>query len=485
LNNREKSSIAVYCSIFYCSVFGFSHYQSRCRMSELHAIILAAGEGTRMKSQVPKVLHELAGNTLIGWVLQTVKSAGVKAPVVVLGHKGEDVAKVLPAGVRSAWQRRRLGTGDAVTSAKSLLAKARGEVLVLCGDAPLICPRTLRRLVQQHRRTGAAATVLTARVGDPTGYGRVVRTADGRWVERIVEQREASAGEQRIDEINSGAYCFSLNRLWPALGRVGNRNRKGEYYLTDAVEVMHQDGLKVGAFCAPDAEEVLGVNSRRELAQAGAVLNRRTLDKLLGQGVTVVDPARTWVEPTVKVGADSVLWPETYLLGNTVIGARCTIGPGAYVVAARVGDDARIRYSMLEHCSLGRRVHVGPFSHVRRGSRIAEDVHIGNFAEINRSRLDVKVKMGHMSYLGDATVGRGANIGAGTITANYDGVKKHPTVIGPGAFIGSGTVIVAPSRVGAGALTGAGAVLKRGTVIPAGTVAVGVPARVIKKRSQA
>jgi bifunctional UDP-N-acetylglucosamine pyrophosphorylase/glucosamine-1-phosphate N-acetyltransferase len=263
---------------------------------------------------------------------------------------------------------------------------------------------------------------------------------------------------------------------------VGNRNRKGEYYLTDAVEIIRQDGFKVGAYCANDPQEVLGVNSRRELAQAGAVLNQRTLEKLLDSGVTVVDPAHTWVEPAVKVGADSVLWPETYLQGNTVIGARCTLGPGAYLESARIGDDCRVRYSVLEHCTLARRVHVGPFAHVRGGSRIAADVHIGNFAEINRSRLGAKVKMGHVSYLGDATVGREANIGAGAITANYDGVKKHPTLIGSRAFIGSGTVIVAPSRVGAGALTGAGAVLKRGTNVPAGTVAVGVPARVIKKR---
>jgi bifunctional UDP-N-acetylglucosamine pyrophosphorylase / glucosamine-1-phosphate N-acetyltransferase len=451
-------------------------------MSELHAVILAAGEGTRMKSRTPKVLHVLAGKTLIGWVLQAVQSAGVKTPYVVLGHKAEDVARTLPAGVRTALQAKRLGTGDAVKSAQRALAGARGELLVLCGDAPLIRPETLRRLVRQHRRTGAAATVLTARVPQPFGYGRIVRSADGRRVEKIVEQREATAAERQVDEINSGAYCFSLNRLWPALARVGNRNRKGEYYLTDAVAALNRGGFKVGAFCAPDAGEVLGVNSRADLAQAGSLLNQRTLAGLMDRGVTIVDPARTWVEPGVKVGAESVLWPETYLLGTTVIGARCTVGPAAYLVSARVGNECRVRYSMLEHCRLAQRVHVGPYAHIRRGSALAEGVHIGNFAEINRSRLAAKVKMGHVSYLGDATVGREANIGAGTITANYDGVNKHPTVIGRRAFIGSGTVIVAPSRVGAGALTGAGAVLKRGTNLPAGTVAVGVPARVIKKR---
>lgn len=435
-----------------------------------------------MKSQTPKVLHVLAGRPLITWVLQAVEKAGVDASVVVLGHQAETVAKALPAGTATALQAKRLGTGHAVLTAKPRMASLQGEVLVLCGDAPLIRAQTLRRLVQQHRRSKAAATILTAQVAQPFGYGRIVRSADGRVVERIVEEREASEQEQRIDEINSGAYCFSQAWLWKTLARVGNRNSKGEYYLTDVIELLNRGGQKVGAFCVDDAEEVLGVNSRRELAQAGTVIQQRTLTALMDQGVTVVDPKRTWVEPGVKVGADTVIWPETYLLGTTVIGKQCVVGPGSYVDSARIGQNVKIRYSMLEHCEVRNGVKIGPYSHVRKGSRLDEGVAIGNFAEINRSHLSPGVKMGHMSYLGDATVGREANIGAGTITANYDGVNKHPTKIGEKAFIGSGAVIVAPSQVGAGALIGAGAVLKRNTVIPAGTVAVGVPARVIKKR---
>jgi bifunctional UDP-N-acetylglucosamine pyrophosphorylase/glucosamine-1-phosphate N-acetyltransferase len=435
-----------------------------------------------MKSQTAKVLHSLVGRPLITWVLQAVGKAGVDSPVVVLGHKADDVAKALPVSVLKALQTKRLGTGHAVLMAKNRMASLQGEVLVLCGDAPLIRAQTLRRLVQQHRRTRAAATILTAQVANPFGYGRIVRSSDGRTVERIVEEREATDQERRLDEINSGAYCFSQGWLWKMLAKVGNRNRKGEYYLTDVIGLLNRGGQKVGAFCVEDAEEVLGVNSRRELAQADAVIQQRTVLALLDQGVTIIDPKRTWIEPGVKVGPDTVIWPETYLVGATVIGKQCVIGPGTYVDSARVGNGVNVRYSMLEHCEVRDRVKIGPYSHVRKGSRLDEGVAIGNFAEINRSHLAPGVKMGHMSYLGDATVGREANIGAGTITANYDGVNKHPTKIGEKAFIGSGTVIVAPSQVGAGALTGAGAVLKHDTVVPPGTVAVGVPARVIKKR---
>jgi bifunctional UDP-N-acetylglucosamine pyrophosphorylase/glucosamine-1-phosphate N-acetyltransferase len=451
-------------------------------MPSLHAIILAAGAGTRMKSRLPKVLHPLAGRPMIHWVLEAARKAGAASPVVVLGHQAAEVLQALPQGVPTVLQAERLGTGHAVQMARKRLGSLTGDVLVLCGDAPLIRPQTLRRLVQQHRRTRAAATVLTAQVPQPFGYGRVVRSAGGRRVEKIVEERDASETERRITEINSGAYCFSLAWLWKSLAKVGRNNRKGEYYLTDVVGLLNAGGQTVGAFCAGEAEEVLGVNCRAELAQAAGIVQRRVQQALLDQGVTIVDPARTWVEPGVRVGADTVIWPETYLLGATAVGPRCVLGPGAFLDSARVGAECRIRYSMLEHCRVGARVKIGPYSHVRRGSAIGTGVHIGNFAEINRSRLSPNVKMGHVSYLGDARVGRSVNIGAGTITANYDGAKKHATRIGEKAFIGSGTVIVAPSTVGAGALTGAGAVLKRNTRIPANMVAVGVPARVIKKR---
>jgi len=453
-------------------------------MPNLSAIILAAGEGTRMKSQRPKVLHHLAGRPLVYWVLDAAKAGGAPQRLVVLGHKAEAVSRMLPEDVLTTVQERQLGTGHAVLSAKAKLAGVTGDVLVLCGDAPLIRPQTLRRLVREHRRAKAAATVLTAEITQPFGYGRIVRdAADARRVRAIVEEKDATDEQRGITEVNSGAYCFALAELWPTLARVGNRNRKGEYYLTDVVALLAEEGKVVRGVRAEEATEILGINSRRELALAEAALNRRSLYALMDAGVTLLDPASTWIEPSVKVGQDTVIFPGTRLTGRTVIGRDCIIGPGTHIEDSRIGSRTKIRLSALEQCRVEDEVRIGPFSHVRPGTHIATGAYIGNYAELNRSRVGRKAKVGHVSYLGDATVGEDANIGAGSITANYDGVNKHRTFIGKQAFIGSGTVIVAPGRIGQGALTGAGSVLKRNTVLPPCTVAVGVPARVIKKRS--
>lgn len=454
-------------------------------MSDLSAVILAAGEGTRLKSDRPKVLHLLAGRPLVHWVLRTARAAGARRQVVVLGHRAEMVRRTLPACVLTAVQTRQLGTAHAVGSARAALRGARGEVLVLCGDAPLIGADTLRRLVAAHRRAHAAATVLTAVLDDPAGYGRVVRDPrhPGRVI-AIVEDRDATPEQRRLHEVNSGAYCFSVAELWPALARVGTRNLKGEHYLTDVVAILRARGCTVQALAASDPAEVLGVNSRRDLALAEAALNRRSLERLMASGVTVQDPASTWIDPGVRIGRDTVVLPGTLLRGDTVIGRECVLGPNSQVESSRLGDGVTVRWSVVEDCRLGSGVKVGPFSHLRGGTQVAEGAYIGNFAEANRSRIGARVKQGHFSYLGDARVGAETNIGAGAITANFDGRTKNRTRIGAGAFIGSGTVIVAPAVIGAGALTGAGAVLKRNTVLPPRTVAVGVPARVIKRRER-
>jgi bifunctional UDP-N-acetylglucosamine pyrophosphorylase/glucosamine-1-phosphate N-acetyltransferase len=453
---------------------------------DVAAIILAAGEGTRMNSKIPKVLHTLADRPLVAWVLDAARKAGSNRVVAVLGHQAERVAKALPPEVLTAIQSQQLGTGHAVKSAQKTLAGVRGEVFVLCGDAPLIRPETLRRLLKEHRRLKAKATVLTARVDHPHGYGRILRDApDSPWIARIVEERDASAEERAITEVNSGAYCFDLALLWEMLDLLRNNNRKGEYYLTDVVELMRKRRHPVAAVSAgEDGSEIFGINSRADLAKAGRALNDRVLSALMDQGVTILDPASTWVEPGVKVGQDTVLFPGVRLTGHTVIGEECKIGPQTWVDASRIGRECKVRYSILESVRLADRVRVGPYSHLRPGAVIEADVYIGNYAEINRSRVQQGVKVGHVSYLGDAVIGKRVNIGAGSITANYDGVKKNPTRIGDDAFIGSGTVMVAPCQIGRGSLTGAGAVLKRGTVIPPQTVAVGVPARVIKKREK-
>jgi len=456
------------------------------RGQELTAIILAAGEGTRMKSKLPKVLPRSANRPLLSWVVDAAREAGAGRIIAVLGHQAERVAKTLPEDVRTVIQQKQLGTGDAVKSAQQALAGVAGEVFILCGDAPLIRPETLKLLLREHRRRKARATVLTARVDDPKGYGRIVReSGDQGLVAKIVEEKDATPEERRIQEVNSGAYCFDLAWLWKTLDQVRNHNRKGEYYLTDVVELLRRAQEPVAAMeAAGEASEIFGINNRLDLAKAAQALNRRVVAGLMEQGVTVLDPASTWVEPGVKVGADTVLHPGTMLSGKTAIGSDCEIGPYSLIRDSRIGREVRVVSSVLEEAKVADRVAIGPYAHLRPGAVIDAGVHIGNYAEINRSRLQEGVKMGHMSYVGDTVVGKKTNIGAGTITANFDGVNKNPTRIGQEVFIGSGSVLVAPCQVGRGSLLGAGAVLKRGTVIPAGTVAVGVPARVIKKRER-
>jgi bifunctional UDP-N-acetylglucosamine pyrophosphorylase / glucosamine-1-phosphate N-acetyltransferase len=452
-------------------------------MSGLAAVILAAGEGTRLKSDTPKVLHRLGSKPMLDWVLMAARAAGASRQVVVLGHGAASVRETLPAGVHTVVQSRQLGTGHAARMAQAALKGHPGSVLVLCGDTPLLTAGTLRRLVRTHRKLRAAATVLTACLAEPFGYGRVLRDAgDDRWVRRIVEEKDATPDERGVTEVNSGAYCFAAPRLWQALGRLNNRNRKGEYYLTDVLEALARGGLRVAAVRTEDAAEILGVNSRRELAAAAAVLNGRKLAAVQAAGVTIWDPATTWIDPQVRVGRDTELLPGTRLIGRTVVGGHNRIGPAAEVADSVTGEGVLIRHSVVEGARLGQGVRVGPYAHLRPGTRVDDHVTIGNFAEINRSRIKTGVKVGHVSYLGDATVGAGANIGAGTITANYDGRRKHPTRIGAQAFIGSDTVLIAPCTIGPRALTGAGAVVKAGTRIPAGMVAVGVPARIIKRR---
>jgi bifunctional UDP-N-acetylglucosamine pyrophosphorylase/glucosamine-1-phosphate N-acetyltransferase len=358
----------------------------KAKPKSLAAIILAAGEGTRMKSRYPKVLQRIGGRSLLHWVLETAKAAGAKKRVIVLGHCADEVMKTLPQDIKTVRQKYILGTAHAVKTAQKVLAQAAGEALVLCGDAPLLRPRTLRRLVREHRRHGAQATVLTAYVSEP---------AQPCLLARIVEERDATSAERRVCEVNSGAYCFSLPALWKALAQVKNRNKKKEYYLTDVVALLRAKGAKVLAVSMPDATEILGVNSRKDLAQAAAVINHRKLESLMESGVTVWDPARTWVEPDVQVGQDTELLPGTSLTGHTVIGRENRIGPDAHLDSTHTGRGVCICYSFLEGSRLNDYVIVGPYSHLRKGTRVDSHVHIGNFVETNRSWLKSGVKMGH------------------------------------------------------------------------------------------
>lgn len=430
-------------------------------MTSLNVLILAAGEGTRMISALPKVLHEAAGKALVEHVLDA--SSVLKGSAAVVLGRGADQVKARLAGRKVSFflQKERRGSGHAVKPAARWLAAKGGDSLVLCGDAPLIRPATLRALLALHRKERNAATLLTARVGNPFGYGRIVRDAEGR-VQAIVEERDATPEQRSLDEINSGTYCFRTADLLRALARVRPDNAKGEYYITDVIGGLAREGRPLGALCVTGEEECLGVNNRAQLAAAEKVLRRRAVERLMAAGVTVVDPDATYVDAGAVVGKDTVLWPQTYLLGNTRVGSGCRVGPLSVLEDAVVADGAQ----------------VGPFARLRPGTRVGRGARVGNFVEIKKSVLGDGAKANHLAYIGDASVGSGANIGAGVITCNYDGFQKHQTLIGADAFVGSNANLVAPVRVGRGAVVGAGSTITRD--VPAGALALERSSQILK-----
>ncbi|MDR7421813.1 MAG: bifunctional UDP-N-acetylglucosamine diphosphorylase/glucosamine-1-phosphate N-acetyltransferase GlmU [Armatimonadota bacterium] len=446
-------------------------------MREVEAVVLAAGKGTRMASAMPKVLHPICGRPMIAYVLETLAEVGIPSPVVVVGHGVDAVRGVLGDGVRYAVQAEQLGTGHAVMQALPQLEAFGGTVLIVYGDVPFLRAETIRALLAQHREQGAAATILTDVRDDPRGYGRVIRDGHGN-VRRIVEDTDASPEEREVREINAGMYAIEAGALRDAVGALQPANAQGEYYLTDAIAALLDRGHTVAALVVADSQEATGINSRAELARAEAAMRAALLDRLMAGGVTVVDPGATYVHAGVRVGRDTVLHPGTSLEGRTVVGEACAIGPQARLVDAEVGDRVTIVASTVSASRVGDGTRIGPYSHLRPGVRLGRGVEIGNFAELKNATVGDHTKVHHMSYLGDATVGARVNIGAGTVTCNFDGRAKHPTVIEDGAFIGSDTMLIAPVRVGRGAVTGAGAVVRRD--VPAGGVAVGAPARVIR-----
>jgi bifunctional UDP-N-acetylglucosamine pyrophosphorylase/glucosamine-1-phosphate N-acetyltransferase len=446
------------------------------------AIVLAAGLGKRMCSRKPKALHPIAGRPMLLHVLIAARgafeSAGRDARyVAVVGHGAEQVKAVLDDSVRCVEQAEQLGTGHAVAQAQSI-ASGSGHVLVLNADVPLISPDTVAGLMARHLEASADLTFLTAVVDDARGQGRVRRDATGR-VTGIVEETDADAATLAGNEINAGVYCFRGDWLWPRLSRI-ERSAAGEYYLTDLVAMAVREGATVVAAPVADPAEALGINDRVQLAQAEAVVRERIRRQHMLAGVTIVDPQTTYIDADVTIGMDTTLCPNTYLGGRTAIGEDCVIGPSSQVIDSTLGARCRVDSSVVEQSTLEDGVDVGPFSHLRAGAHICSGAHIGNFAEVKNSRLGRNTKMGHFSYVGDATVGDDVNIGAGTITCNFDGVRKHQTVIGDGAFIGSDTMLIAPVEVGAWARTGAGSVVNHD--VPPNALAVGVPARIRRKK---
>ncbi len=428
------------------------------RVVKKMAIVLAAGQGKRMKSKLYKVLHPVCGKPMVAHVLRAVREAGCERVVVVVGHGADDVRAALGDAAEYALQSEQLGTGHAVQQAAPLLAGEDGVTLVVCGDTPLVTAQTIEAMFRLHRESGAAATILTALVDDPTGYGRVVRDATG-VVERIVEHRDCRPEELDILEINAGTYCFDNRKLFAALGRLTNDNAQGEYYLTDVIGILRADGETVAAYRTPDAAEAAGINDRAALAEAERLMRRRIHERLMAAGVTLIDPDHTYIEADVVIGEDTVVWPGTYLRGATVIGSGCVIGPGCDLTDTTVGDGTVIRHAVAEGAVIGGACTVGPFAYLRPGTRIADHVKVGDFVEIKNSSIGEHSKVPHLSYVGDATVGAHVNIGCGAITANYDGYSKFRTEIGDRAFIGSNVNLVAPVKIGQGAYVVAGSTI--------------------------
>jgi bifunctional UDP-N-acetylglucosamine pyrophosphorylase / glucosamine-1-phosphate N-acetyltransferase len=424
---------------------------------ETHVVLLAAGKGTRMKSGLAKVLHKSAGSTLLDHVLQAVSPINPRSIIVLIGHQPEQMRAHLSgrAGIQVALQEPQLGTGHALLQAEPFLAGRSGSVLLLSGDVPLIRPETLRALLAHHIEHRAAATVLTAVFERPDGYGRIVRK-DGS-ISAIVEHKDASDEERAIREINSGIYAFDLVGLFDALRQVGSANAQGEYYLPDLVGVFRGMGRTVEAMPLTDAVEILGVNSRKELAEVAAVLRDRKNDELMAAGVTIVDPSTTWVQPEVEVGADTILHPGVYLEGQTRIGSGCEIHSGVRIIDSVIGDRVVIsNFCVIRQSRIESGAQVGPFAQIRPESHVGEGAHVGNFVELKKTSLGKGSKANHLAYLGDATIGEKVNVGAGTITCNYDGVNKNQTIIEDGAFIGSDSQLIAPVRVGRHAYVAAG-----------------------------
>lgn len=419
------------------------------------AIILAAGKSTRMKSKTPKPLHPVCGVPMTQRIIGACREAGVSRIVVVIGHEADKVREGLGDGVEYALQANPKGTGDAVRSAESLLKDWEGSILILAGDTPLLPAKNLSNLIAHHQATNADMTLMTMEMKNPFGYGRIARDEAGR-VLRIVEQKDANEQERAITECNPSIYALKGSALWSSLMQITPKNAQGEYYFTDALEILNAQGAKIEALAGVDPQDVMGVNSRVELAEIAAILRQRILNKLMLSGVTIIDPASVYIEENVQIGQDSVIEPNVYIFGDTVIGEDCVIGSLSRITSSRIGDRVKIFASQVDSSVLEDDVKVGPFANLRPKTHLSQHVKIGDFVETKNARFGVKSQASHLAYIGDAEIGAGTNIGAGTITCNYDGFNKHKTVIGENCFIGSSSTLIAPIAIGDEVLVAAG-----------------------------
>ncbi len=445
----------------------------------LAVVIMAAGMGTRMNSRLPKVLHPVLGKPLLRHVVDVVKPLEPRHIVAVVGHQAEKIQTEFGNEILFAHQIPQLGTGHAVQQAQTILPENADTILVIPGDLPLLTSDIFRQLLATHQNSVGVLSLLTVERDNPQGFGRIVRNQAGTVV-AVVEEADCTPTQKAIKELNVGVYLFQAEWLWANLPHI-SLSPKGEYYVTDLVELAVSQGYSVHAQRVADPVETLGINTRLHLAQVESALQQRVNRKWMEAGVTIINPTATYIGLDVHIGIDTIIYPNTYLLGNSAIGQDCVIGPNSFVQNSNIGDNCLIRFSVVEDATMENNVDIGPFSHLRKGAHLAQGVHMGNFGEVKNSYLGPDTKMGHFSYLGDITTGADVNIGAGTITCNYDGVKKNPTTVGDGAFIGSDTMLVAPVNIGKNAKTGAGSVVTKD--VPDNALAYGVPARIKKSHN--
>lgn len=429
-------------------------------MSNIFAVILAAGQGTRMKSKLYKVLHPVCGKPMVQHVVDHIQTLDVNRIVTIVGHGAEKVKQQLGNKSEYVLQAEQLGTAHAVQQAEAILGSEEGTTLVVCGDTPLIRPETMQALFEHHQAKKAKATILTAIAENPTGYGRILRGDNGQ-VEQIVEQKDASIEQQLVKEINTGTYCFDNKALFETLKLVKNDNAQGEYYLPDVIEILQKQGDVVEAYVTEDFEETLGVNDRVALSQAEALMRTRINEKHMRNGVTIINPEATYISADAMIGPDTVIQPGSMIEGATVIGEECIIGPNTQIIDSRIGDRTTVHSSVVRESVIAEETAIGPFANIRPLSDIGSHVKIGNFVEVKKSKLDNGTKVSHLSYIGDAEIGSNVNIGCGSITVNYDGKNKFQTIIEDDVFVGCNTNLVAPVKVGKGSFIAAGSTITK------------------------
>ncbi|MGE7696541.1 bifunctional UDP-N-acetylglucosamine diphosphorylase/glucosamine-1-phosphate N-acetyltransferase GlmU [Lysinibacillus sp. NPDC094177] len=429
-------------------------------MSNIFAVILAAGQGTRMKSKLYKVLHPVCGKPMVQHVVDHIQTLDANRIVTVVGHGAEKVKQQLGDKSEYVLQAEQLGTAHAVQQAEAILGSEEGTTLVVCGDTPLIRPETMQALFEHHQAKNAKATILTAIAENPTGYGRILRGDNGQ-VEQIVEQKDASAEQQLVKEINTGTYCFDNKALFETLKLVKNDNAQGEYYLPDVIEILQKQGDVVEAYVTEDFEETLGVNDRVALSQAEALMRTRINEQHMRNGVTIINPEATYISADAMIGRDTVIQPGSMIEGTTVIGEDCLIGPNTQIIDSRIGDRTTVHSSVVRESAVAEDTAIGPFANIRPLSNIGSHVKIGNFVEVKKSKLGNDTKVSHLSYIGDAEIGSNVNIGCGSITVNYDGKNKFQTIIEDDVFVGCNTNLVAPVKVGKGSFIAAGSTITK------------------------